>query len=336
VTPGAAAGPPPPARETARPGRGVVVGWGVFLALQLALPALTGNGYALQVIDTMAVYVLLAMSMNILLGFVGQIAFGHAGFPGLGAYTTALLAIKAGWSFWLAFPASCLVAGAVGLVVGVPALLVRGHYLAMVTLGFGEILRLLMLNWHSVTNGPNGLYPVPPARPFGVALGTETGFFYLAWVVLVAGQVVSHRLRYSRTGRAMLAVKHDELAASVAGIPVARIKLLGFFVSALFAGAAGSLFAYFLRYVNPDSFTIEVSVNAVMMVILGGVGHLASPWIGAVVLVGLGEYLRFLGHYREIFFGLIILLILIFMPNGIAALVAAKVRRPRAWGRAAA
>jgi branched-chain amino acid transport system permease protein len=317
-----------PARgETARPGRGARLAWGVFLTAQLGVPLLVGNGYALQVIDTMAINVLLAMSMNILLGFVGQIAFGHAGLLGLGAYTTGLLAIKGGWSFWVAFPGACLATGVIGLVVGLPALLVRGHYLAMVTLGFGEILRLIMLNWRSVTNGPNGLYPVPPAGVLGLTLNTETSFFYLAWLLLVIGQVVSYRLRYSRIGRAMLAVKHDELAASVAGIHVARIKLLGFFISAVFAGAAGSLFAYFLRYVNPDSFTIEVSVNTVMMVILGGVGHLASPWIGAVVLVGLGEYLRFLGHYREIFFGFIILLILIFMPNGMASLFGGWARR---------
>jgi branched-chain amino acid transport system permease protein len=308
-----------------------VVAWSAFLAALLAVPMVTGQAYGLQVVNTIAVYVLLAMSMNILLGYVGQIAFGHAGFLGLGAYTTALLAINGGVSFWVAFPASCLVAGLVGLVVGLPALLVKGHYLAMVTLGFGEILRLTMLNWRSVTNGPNGLYPVPPATLFGLAVDTEVRFFYLAWACLVVAQVVCHRLRFSRLGRAMLAVKRDELAASVAGISVARVKLTGFFISAVLAGAAGSLFAYFLRYVNPDSFTIEVSVNAVMMVILGGFGRLSSPWIGAVILVGLGEYLRVVGDYREILFGLVILGILIFMPDGIAALVERRARRRAAW-----
>ena len=312
-------------QRESRHGRWVVTGWVLFMIGQLVIPILTGNTYTLQVINTMALYVLLTMSMNILLGYAGLIAFGHAGLMGIGAYTTALLVVKGGYSFWVTFPLSCLLAGMVGLLVGLPALLVKGHYLALVTLGFGEILRLIMLNWVSFTNGPNGI-SIGPAKIFGFQIGNDVRFFYMIWVFLVIGQIVCHRLRYSRAGRAMLAIKGDELAASVTGVEVARIKLLAFFMSAVIAGASGSLFAYFLRYVNPDSFTLEVSVNVVMIILMGGVGQLSAPWIGSVVLIGLGEYLRFMGHYREIVFGLFIMLILMFMPKGMAALFGSLAR----------
>lgn len=308
------------AQEAARPDLKEVGLWSLFFIGMLLIPFFAGNTYTLQVINTVAIYVLFSMSINILLGFSGQIAFGHAGFLGIGAYTTALLVAKGGFSFWFTFPISCMLTGIVGLLVGLPALVVRGHYLALVTLGFGEILRLLMLNWVSLTNGPMGI-SIPAAVIFGIDIRNETRFFYLIWFFLAIGQIVCHRLRYSATGRAMLAVKGDELAASTTGIEVAQTKLMAFFISAVIAGASGSLFAYFLRYVNPDSFTLEVSVNVVMIILLGGTGRLTAPWLGSTALIVLGEYLRFLGHYREIFFGLSIVMILIFMPNGIAALI---------------
>jgi branched-chain amino acid transport system ATP-binding protein/branched-chain amino acid transport system permease protein len=297
-----------------------LAGWAAGLLVLCALPWLVPAGYVRRLLDVAAIQTLLVLSLNLLYGYAGQFSFGHAGFWGVGAYTTALLTTSLGAPFWVDLPASAVVAGLLGVVVGFPALTLRGPYLAFATLGCGEIVRLVLLNWKEVTGGQDGIAAIPVAGLGPLAFRSDGQFYYLVLAVLLLTGLALHRLRHSRHGRAYVAIRESEIAASAMGVPIARMKIEAFVLSAMLAGVAGSLYAHLFRYVSPDVFTFDVSVGLMLMLLVGGVGTIAGAVVGAVLLTMLPEMLRFTHEYYMAIYGVGILVLLILVPDGLAGL----------------
>jgi len=267
----------------------------VFLALPLMLEN-TSWSFLIRILGLMGLYGILALGVNLVLGYVGLLDLGFMAFYAIGAYTTALLSLR-GVGFWSCLPASVAAAMGVRALLGWPVLRLRGDYLSIVTLGFGEITRITLNNWDSLTNGPKGIsllssLRVPPVRFFGFPLESNTHFFYLIYAFLAVGLVVCFRLDRSRIGRAWMALRDDELAARAMGVDAPRLKNMAFTLSAGFAGVAGALFVRWENFVTPESFTFWESALLVAMVALGGMGSLPGVLLGVAIIVGLPEVLR--------------------------------------------
>ncbi len=293
----------------------------VGVLVLLSVPFIVRGTYALHVVNQVGIFCLLALGLNLVVGFAGQLSVGQAGFYGIGAYTSAILATRYGVPFWLALPAAGCLTGLVGALIG-PILRLRGVFLAMATLAFGEIVRIVISNWVPVTNGPNGISGIPFPALGGFPLATDGRYYYLilAWVLLCYGCI--GRMIDSRIGRAMNAIRDNQDAAEIMGVHVARYKMMAFAVAAFFAGVAGSLFAHLQTFISPDQFTFITSVDIIFMVVVGGLGSIPGSLIGAAVVVIAPEFLRFFKYYRLIVYSLVILFILIFAPRGLYGAVA--------------
>ena len=294
--------------------------WGGLVAglALLLLPFLDPNPYHLDVLTTAWLYALLALGLNIIVGFVGLLNLGYAAFFAIGAYTYALANLHWGLNFWVGLPLSAAAAGLAGLILGLPAIRVRGDYLAIVTLGFGEIVRLTITNCERWTGGPNGLLGI--ANPslgrydFGVA---SAPYYWLTLALVGAAAWVSWRLAGSRIGRAWAAIREDELAAQCMGINPVRLKLLAHGVGAAIGGVAGCVFVAKQGTITPDSFDFVLSVMVLAMVVLGGLGNPLGAIVGAVTLTVLPELLREFMAYRILLFGATLILMMRFRPQGL-------------------
>jgi branched-chain amino acid transport system permease protein len=291
----------------------------------------TSWGFVIRILGVMGLTGLLALGVNMVLGYVGLLDLGFMAFYAIGAYTTALLSLR-GWGFWACLPVSVALAMGVRALLGWPVLRLRDDYLAIVTLGFGEIARITLNNWDGLTNGPKGLsllssMAVPPLRFFGATLFSNTHFYYLILGFFALGLLVSWRLDRSRIGRAWIALREDELAARAMGINGPKLKNLAFALSAAYAGVAGAIFARWENFITPESFTFWESALLVAMVVLGGRGSLLGVSLGVVVLVGLPELLRsdlfrWAGgiqavNARYLIFGAVLTAAAIFRPQGL-------------------
>ena len=299
-------------------------GWLIVIAVALAISALANaglNAYQQQILFYIAINVMLAASLNLVNGFCGQFSLGHAGFMAVGAYTSAMISLSwqpfSGVLQILNFPlyavAGGLVAAAAGFVVGMPSLRLRGDYLAIVTLGFGEIIRVVLLNMN-VVGGARGLYGIPGNTDF---LACFHAFFWAGTTVLLLWRLVR-----STYGRAFLSVREDEIAAECMGINTTRTKVMAFVISSFFAGSAGSIFAHTTNSLNPASFQFVKSVDVVIMVVLGGMGSLTGSIVGAVLVTILPEALRPLQEYtgvdlRMVIYSLALILMMILRPSGL-------------------
>lgn len=285
----------------------------------------TRHSYLIRLGGGAGLSILLALGLNIVIGFVGLLDLGFMAFYALGAYTTAILSIH-NVPFSLCLIASVALAAGVRTLVGFPALRLRGDYLAIVTLGFGEVVRLVATNWDHLTNGPKGLprvgETIPPASLGGIELTTNLHYYYLILFWVLVAVWVSYRLIHSRLGRAWVAIREDEIAAELMGVEVTRQKLVAFALSAGFAGLAGSIFASWERFVTPESFTFWESALLVCAVVLGGMGSIPGVMLGALGIVAVPELLRdVLGNRfadaRYLLFGGALVLMAIFRPQGL-------------------
>jgi branched-chain amino acid transport system permease protein len=293
----------------------------VWLPLLLAaalVPVAVRSEYILNTAALAGIYVILASSLNITNGYTGLFSFGHAAFYGIGAYTAAILATRLGWGFALTLPAAGVVAAAFGAALALPTLRLSGIFLALVTIGFQEIAYLVTLNWMGLTRGPMGIPGIPPAALFGVELRGNAAYYWLVLALDVLTLFVLSRIVTSRVGRAFVAIREDELAAEASGIPAFRMKVLSFVIATFFAGIAGAFFAHHARFVSADSFRLDETFVILTMLIVGGLGSLAGPVIGAVALVILPEASRFLAEYRGVVYGLILIGVILFRPEGVA------------------
>lgn len=298
----------------------------IFLAIVAPLILhLSGNFYAVHVVALVGVYCILALGLNITIGYTGLLDLGFMAFYAIGAYAGALLSI-AGWSFWLILPASIIIGGLARYLVGAPVLKLRGDYLAIVTLAFGEITRLVLNNYDALSNGPKGLprvgEKIGAVNLFSFQFSEDIHFYYLILAVVLLGILVSHRMEHSRLGRALVAIREDELAAELTGIDVARVKMIAFVTSGAFGALAGAIYVHWIGFITPETFTFWESVLLVSMLVVGGMGNIGGVILGVVILVGVPEVLRAsLGtkfvDYRMLLFGAMMILVIIFRPQGI-------------------
>lgn len=289
---------------------------GTLLAAVIALPLFT-DGYTQYIANLVLVYVTIGIGFNILLGFAGQFAFASAAFMGIGAYTTAILSSTFGLPFWLCIPLAGLVATALGLLCVIPAMRMASIYLALVTFAFAELMVWVFLNWKGMTNGANGIGVETPSL-FGYRFGGDTRLYYLLLPVVALSWWLSVRILRSYIGRSLVMVRESEIVARCNGINVARTKALVFGLSAFFGGVGGSLFAYCVGFILPQSFGLFQLVIHMGVVVLGGMGSLFGPIIGAVILTTVPEVLRDFQGIQEVLFGAVLAIVAIFMPNGIA------------------
>jgi branched-chain amino acid transport system permease protein len=275
-----------------------------------------GNQYFVSLLVFLGLNAITTMGLSLLMGYAGQISLGHAAFLGIGAYASGILTTKYGLHPLAAFLAGVLLSAGVAVLVGKPTLRLKGHYMAVATLGFGEIVFIAFNELSSLTGGPSGLSNIPPLSFGGVAV-EGTPFLYLVWVVVFAVLAFSLNVINSRVGRALRAVHGSELAANAMGVDAARYKLKVFVLSAVYASMAGSLYAHFLAFISPNAFSLMFSILLLMMVVIGGSQTIWGAVLGAAILTLLPEYLRSLEDFEVLAYGAILLAVLLFMPQGI-------------------
>jgi branched-chain amino acid transport system permease protein len=288
----------------------------VLAAILALTPLAVSNPYNLGILNLIGVYVIVVLGLNLFIGYAGQISLGHAAFFGLGAYGSAILTATYNFSAW---PAMILTAAAMALValaLGVPILRLSGHYLAMATLGFNYVVHSILVQWDAVTGGPAGLSGIPPLSFFGFSFDSDVKFHYLVWTAALVALTLCLNLVRSGVGRGLAALAQDEVAAATLGVNVRRDKVQVFVLSAVFASVAGSLYAHYFGYVNPDAFSIFKSLDLVIMVVVGGLGSIWGTLFGVGFIVVLPHATDFFENYPDILHGVILVVILLFLPQG--------------------
>jgi branched-chain amino acid transport system permease protein len=301
----------------------------VFVAVIVAaglLPLAAKNTYQLYILNVIGLYMLLNFSLNIALGYCGQINFAVAAMWGVGAYTSTLVTMKLGVNFWLALPISGLVAAGLGALVGLPSLKVRSHYLAIVTIGLASIINIILVNARKITGGAIGISGIPSPSIFGIELDTDREYFYLILAFVVLGYLFARFIVNNRIGRNFVAIRDDHVAAQAMGINIAYYQILAFVISGFFAGVSGSLYAHKIHYVSPDIFGFASMMFVLTMTLVGGAGNLTGSIIGALLIL-LNEYLRQLKEFQLIAYGIVVVLVVIFFPGGVVGLA----ERLRSW-----
>src|SRR5574337_871215 len=288
------------------------------------------NRYYIDVISQVGIYVTLALGLNIVVGLAGLLNLGYIAFYAVGAYAYGLLATRADLSFWQVLPLGAALAAIFGVLLATPALRLRGDYLAIVTLGFGEMTRIVLNNWDSVTGGPNGIIGIPRPRLFGFTFSQPIHYYYLILAVVLLTIFVVDRLNQSRLGRAWTAMRDDEVAAEAMGVDLVKTKLLAFGLGATWAGFAGVFFAGKMTFISPESFTFFESVLVLCMVVLGGMGSIPGVILGAALLLILPEMMRQFALYRMLVFGGAMVGMMIIRPKG---LLTARRRAVPLWGQ---
>jgi branched-chain amino acid transport system permease protein len=300
----------------------------VVAALLLALPPALSE-FQIFLLTQSLLWGIFALSMGLLLGYVGQINLGQAAFVALGAYISTVLRLQLGLSFWLAAPITLLLVVLVAVGVGLITLRLRGPYFVLVMLGFGEIVRLLIANWQDVTGGMVGLRGIPAPEGFGfVQFGSRLGLYYLVLATAALCTIGLAGLVRSRLGRVLVAIREDEVLAEFAGAPLMRSKVTALAISAFVAGVGGLLLGPFLTVLSPGQFSVFASVDMIVMVIVGGAGTIAGPLVGAVFLTYVPEALSFLRDYRPILMGGLLVLVTMFLPGGLIGSLHTVLRRP--------
>ena len=298
---------------------------GLLLVFYFLFFALIANGtinrYSSGIMTTMFINIILTVSLNLVSGFLGQLVLGHAGFMSVGAYTAALFTLYSGLPITISFPISIVLAGVMaavfGVIIGVPALRLRGDYLAIITLGFGEIIRVIILAC-DFTGGAKGLRGIPTILPKGsdatsLALAK---YSYVFWLAVITVVVIWAFVR-SRHGRAVIAIREDEIAAEASGIHTTYYKLFAFVMAAFFAGVAGSVYAHHIGVLDPGKFNFDYSVEILLMAVLGGLGSITGSIIAAVALTILPEFLRGFEDYRMLIYAVILIIVMLFKPSGL-------------------
>ena len=288
-----------------------------FAAMILAAPLYFKGGYLMNVLVFVGIHTMLAIGLNLLLGYAGQISLGHAGFFGLGAYLSGILTTAYTWNPWIAMPLAALFVGGLAFLIGFPILKLKGHYLAMATLGLGIIIYIVFNETIDLTGGPSGLSGIPNLSIGTFAFDTDVKNYYLIWAVTLATILLSLNLANSRVGRALRAVHDSEVAARVVGVNARLLKVQIFALSAVISSVAGSLYAHTMTFVSPASFGFNFSIELLTMVVIGGLGSIYGSFLGAALLTLLPEFLRAAHDYDIIIYGGLLMLMVMFMPGGL-------------------
>lgn len=303
----------------------------VILAAAL-VPQVTTVNYFIHLAVLAMIFMIVAQGANVIQGYAGYVSIAQGAFMGIGAYTSALLAVKAEWPVWLALGMAPLASIVAALICGYPSLRVKGHYFAIVTLAINMVVFTVLINWMSLTGGEPGLPGIPAPEPIGfgdyeIAFDKRRNFYYLALAALIGCTALTAAVVRSRVGRVLQAIRQNETFTEAAGVSAWRYKLFAFVFSAALAGFAGGLYAHYMGFINPSPFSADTSLNTILAVILGGSGTLSGPIIGAALTVVLPEMLRVAEIYRLIVYGLLLIVVMIFMPRGLVPPVVDLARR---------
>ncbi len=296
------------------------VSFSLIAIMVVAFPFALDNIYLTNIMISCLIYIVLGLGLNIVVGLAGLLDLGFVAFYAIGAYAYALLNMHFQLGFWTVLPLGALLGAITGLILGFPVLRLRGDYLAIVTLGFGEIIRLVLQNWGTVTMGPSGIANI--ARPgfFGMDFSLQQNLIYLYYIMVFLVSITIffvNRLQNSRIGRAWLALKEDEIACQAMGVDKVKTKLLAFSLGATWAGMAGVVFAAKTTFINPDSFTFWESAIILSVVVIGGMGSIRGVIAGSIILILVPEYLRNFAEFRMLLFGAIMVLVMVFRPQGL-------------------
>lgn len=289
----------------------------IYALIIFLLPALLRNNYHLMVLNVAALNIIVVIGLNLLMGYAGQISLGHAAFFGLGAYLSAILTATYGFPVWPTIILAMVITGLVAYTIGIPTLKLEGHYLVMATLGFNVIVYIVMIQLDGVTGGPSGFAGIPRLAIGSLVFDSDRKVFYLLGAGSLAVLLVSLNLIHSRVGRAMAALSHNEIAAKCAGIDAETYKVKIFVISAVWASLAGSLYAHYITFISPGTFSFFYSIQVVTMVLVGGIGSLWGSLFGAVLLTLLPEVLHAVKEYNVLLYGLVLMVVLLFFPQGL-------------------
>lgn len=288
----------------------------VFLIL---FPLITANRYHISVMTLVGIYTIIVVGLNLLMGYAGQISLGHAGFFGIGAYCSGLLNVKLGLSPWATSVMAVILTAGIAYLIGIPTLRLRGHYLAMATLGFGEVIFVILSKLDWLTQDPDGLPGIEPFSIWRLQFNSNfaTGQYCLAWIVALAVLILSLNITNSRVGRAFRAIHGSEMAASGMGVDIPKYKVQVFVLSAVYAAIAGCLYAHFRAFIAASTFHLQTSIKLVTMVVLGGMGNIWGAVLGTVLLTWLPEWLIGVDEYDIMVYGMLLMGAMIFMPDGL-------------------
>ena len=303
------------------------------MAAAIVFPLVAGEGYVTHLVILMLISSILATSLNVLMGFSGLVSMAHAAFFGIGGYASAILTTRHGLSFWMALPLATLITALVALVIGVPSFRTRGIYYIIVTIAFQLIASELFDNWSSMTGGGLGLKGIP--RPGGAIFLTRLGYYYLTLTVALGAHLLVVRVLRSPLGRALSAIRDNETKALMMGVSPLRYKLFAFVFASALAGVAGSLYVHYLEFAHPDFFNFAVSVDLFLTVMLGGAGTMYGPLFGVLVLEVIREVLHEFVALRLLLFGLLLIALILFLPEGVLLPLVRQFRRRRPRARAA-
>lgn len=303
----------------------------IFLVIAIIYPFALTKFYFINIGIQTLLYSLLSLGLNVIMGYTGIAVLGMAAFMGIGAYTAAIVMTRLGFSFIPAMLAGVAISFLAGMLIGMPTLRIKGNYIAMVTLGFGEIARIIELNWINLTGGPFGIKKIPQPTIFGIStifgypLSKPTSKYFIILLFLVISIILVQNLLNSRHGRALQAIKNDEIAAQAMGINVFHYKLMGFAIAASLAGFAGAFFASYINYIDSSTFSFGQSIQILSMTIMGGLGSIPGSIAGAAFFVVLPEFLRWLGtfvgewvvQWRLVLYGILLILVIMYKPAGL-------------------
>lgn len=313
------------------------LGWGLLCVAGLLFPWLAGNDYHLTVMSTAYIFAIATLGLNLITGYTGQFNLAHAGFMAVGAYTLGILTVDYGVPFWLAFVLAGVVTVLVGLPLGFVSLRLRGHYFSIFTLCVGTIMFLVIEKWESLTHGTVGIMGIPAPTAIGpISFDTPKSIYYLIFFFLVLGVWVMRRIVDSLMGRTFMAIRNGDDLAEALGINLMRNKLIAFLLSVLYAGLAGALYAGFVRFLGPDLAGAEHAFDMTMYMIIGGLGTVLGPLLGALAVPWITQYLQALQEFRFLIFGPVLIILVIFLPNGVVGTwVAWRARKASATATAA-
>ncbi|MFQ6079395.1 MAG: branched-chain amino acid ABC transporter permease [Thermodesulfobacteriota bacterium] len=290
----------------------------IFALSILLLPLFIHTAYYLFVMNVIGLNIIVVVGLNLFIGYAGQISLGHAAFYGIGAYTSAILTTTYGFHPWISIGLAMFLTGSFACIIGVPTLKLRGSYLVMATLGFNIIIHIIMVQWETVTGGPDGFPGIPFLTVGGFAFDTDVKLYYLVWLFSFLSILVSLNLVDSRVGRALRALRSSEITANTLGVNTDKYKIKVFVLSAMFTSVAGSLYAHYLTFISPKTFDMFYSIKVVIMVIVGGLGSIWGPLFGCALFTILSELLSSISETLNIItYGLILMFIMMFLPEGV-------------------
>ena len=302
--------------------------WRLLICVTLALAVfpwvvapIDAISHYVDVMVFAGIFSLVNMGLSMLMGYAGQISLAQAAFFGIGAYSSGILTVHFGWNPWAAIPVGCMLAAVIAWLVGIPALRLKGHYLAMATLGFGVIVSIVFAEELRWTGGPSGLPDIPRLRLAGRAISNELHYYYLIWSVVLIALVFCLQVIHSRVGRALRAIHEQDVAAEAMGVPTARNKVQVFVLSAVLAAMAGSFYTHYVTFLNPSSFNLMWSIRFVLMVVVGGMQSIWGAILGTVLMTFVGnEWLQIFADYEIVVYGTVLLVVALFLPQGLVSL----------------